>query len=804
MNKKLYKLMNWPEIEEIVYADGVSPHRILGCHKVGGNFLIQTFFPGAQSVVIHPEREEGSFPMELADEEGFFAALIPARKEAFRYSYHVTYPDGTVEDVYDPYLFEPLIDREDIIQFNSGIHYHIYKKLGAHPMTRDGILGVNFAVWAPDATRLSVIGTFNAWDGRRHQMTRVDPCGIFELFVPQAKAGDAYQFELRLKDGNIIRKADPYAFACKDESGALSVVCETIKDDFPWTDERYMEARKKRSFTGKPFSVCELSLDAFAEAFRKEGTPYTYRDMASDLVKYLQQYAFHAVELQPVVEHGVNPFEVTAHYAIKGAYGTREDFMALIDALHAADISVILEWTPTFFAERDYGLSFFDGAPLYEYGDLTKMRQKTSGYLTFDFGRKQVCNYLLSNALYFATYFHIDGLRFTDISKAIYLDYDRSPEEWHPNVYGGNENLEAIEFIKQMNISMRKFDPGFLMITKETACWPQVTEAIDDGGLGFTYKWNNGWSRDFLQFLRNDPAYRGAHLGELTFSLIYAFSEHYILAFAHEDAEQGYTTIIENMPGNEEARWANLRLAFTSMFVYPGKKMLFMDPVKNAKGKDAQMVLFVEALNYLYATHPALYELDDVEAGFEWINANNAEASTLTFVRKGKKDKDTLLVVVNFAGIEQDLVVGVPFDGKYHVIFTSEDLSFGGNEPGNADALNAVRKDVDGREFAIRVHVPALSVTIFDYTAYTVKERAIRKIKQETEYQRELELEKNAAALEEAHRAEEEKLLAELHARQKKEKEQKAKEIEEKYLKLEAEQIKEAGKDTPAKGTKKK
>lgn len=791
MNKKLYKLMNWPEIEEIVYADGDAPHRILGAHKVGSSHLVQAFFPGAKEVTINLAHAEGSYPMEVADEEGFFAALIPV-KEFVRYSYHVVYDDGRTEDVYDPYNFEPLFDREDVIRFNAGVHYHVYNKFGAHLMTRDSVLGVNFTVWAPNAVRVSVVGAFNGMDGRRHQMTRVDPSGIFELFIPGVKEGFTYQYEIRAKNGTTFLKADPYAQASQN-GGAVSVVGGE-KDGYKWQDDMYLRTRRSKRYTKKPLSVCEISIDSFAEAFRGNRKTYTYKDMAEPFVAYLKQYGFNALELQPVTNHTVNPFEITSFYSINDSYGTAEDFMAFVDAMHAADIPVILEWTPTFFPETEYGISFFDGMPLYEYGDPAKMRQVKSGYLTFDFGRKQVCNYLISNALYLAMRFHIDGLRFTDISKAIYLDYDRAPGEWNPNVYGGNENLEAIEFIKQINTVMKKMDPGFLMITKETACWPQVTEAIDKGGLGFDYKWNNGWSHDFLDYLRNDPVYRSAHHDALTFPLIYAYTEHYILSFAHEDAEQGYTTIIESMPGSNEMRLANLRLAYSCLYAYPGKKMLFMDPASRIAEEEAQIVQLLQRLNELYASHAALYERDDDELSFEWIKSGAAEECLLTFLRLGKRDKDTLLFVVNTAGRDANVVTGVPYDGKYARIFCSEDSVFGGAHTTDKSDINAVRKDVDGREYALKLTVPALSVTVLKYTPYTMKERAVRKIKEENEYEREKEMEREAQALIEAHMREEERLLAEMKKRHEEELIAQNKAIEEKYAQREAEQIKKAGK----------
>ena len=786
MNNKLYKLMNWPEIEEIIYSDGDNPHRILGAHKVGNSLLIQTFQPDAKNVTVVTEENGKKYEMELADEAGFYAALVPV-KEGTRYHYEITNERGENTDLYDPYFFEPLLDREDCIKFNSGIHYHIDSRLGAHPMKRDGIRGVNFAVWAPEASRVSVIGNFNNWDGRIHQMRRLEPTGIFEIFVPEVNVGDEYQFEIRIKSGQVYRRPDPYMLRCKDTSGEISIVSEI--GTISWEDDDWITARKKYNKQESPLSICEMALDRIAEECALAGESTNYRNLAQYVCRHMKACGFNALELLPVMEHTEqHRYDVTGYFALKSAYGTAQDFMAFVNEMHKDGIRVILDFPVTFFQKTETGLACYDGSCLYEYADPAKAMQPGTDRLIFDYGRKQVTNYLLSCALFWIENFHIDGFRLTDISKALYLDYDRKPGEWTPNIYGGNENLEAVDFVKHLVSMVNKVDPGLLMITKETACWPQLTDSQENGGLGFDYKWNNGWTHDYLGYIQNDPIYRSAHHNELTFSIIYCYTERFILTFSHEDIG-GYSALKSMMPGNEEQRQAGVRMSFAYLMTHPGKKMIYHGKENLPEKENLQMQHFISDLNRMYFEHPALYEYDHSEEGFEWINCMAAELCMLSFIRRGKQDDDVLLVVMNMAGIDREFTIGVPSDGRYQEILCTDDASYGGSGMVNDRKIEPVRKECDGRQYSINIHMAPLSLSVFSFTTFTEQEKQIRRIREEAQMQMEQERQTRKQVLITQKQQEEEKLLNALKKKYEEELAQQEKAIQDKYVKIEEEQI---------------
>ncbi len=788
MNNKLYKLMNWPEIEEIIYSDGDDPHRILGAHKAGTSQLVQMFYPGAQKVSVVTEGTSAkTVAMEEADEQGFFAALVPG-KTGMRYHYLVTEEDGTERTLEDAYRFESLLTREDCVKFSTGVHYHVYEKMGAHLMQRDGVDGVNFVTWAPDAARVSVIGSFNHWDGRIHQMRRVDEeSGLFEIFIPGIQAGDEYQFEMKSHSGMIFKRPDPYALACRDAEGSVSVVTAFKMHRFQ--DEAWIRQRKDFKPDRDPLSICELSLDTFAQEHKGSKQTTNARELAEDVLEYVRASGYNAIELQPVMEHFEGHYyDLSGYFALKKEYGTMEDLCSFVEVMHAAGIRVILDIVPTFFPRSDSGLSWYDGRALYEYEDLRKGVQPGTGRLIFDYGRKQVTNFLISYALFWTENLHADGLRLTDISKMLYLDYDRRPGEWVPNIFGSNENLEAEEFLKHLVDVVKKTDPGILMITKETACWPQVTESIRQGGLGFDYKWNNGWAHDYLTYVQNDPLFRKGHHNELTFSLIYRLTERFIVAFSHEDVG-GYNSLLSMMPGNEAQKEANARMSFAYLFTHPGCKMIYHGQQFKTADKKLEVARFLHDLNDLYFHQPALYELDNNEAGFEWINCMDAETCMISFLRKGKKAEDTLVVVMNMAGVERDFKIGVPFDGKYTELLNTDATNYGGSGEVNRGKVEALFESMDSRPYSIPVHLAPLSLAIFSYTPYTEQEKKIRRIKEEEAARKQKEQDLKRAELEARKAREEEKLLKELRSRYEKELAQQQKAIEEKYQKIEEEKI---------------
>ena len=784
MNNKLYKMMNWPEIEEIIYSDGDNPHRILGAHKVGSSYLVQAFYPDAESIELYVENSKKKYSMELADEAGFYAALIPY-VDKLRYKYVIKYADGKEETKNDPYAFGPLMDREDFIKFGSGIHYRVHEKLGAHLIKRGGVSGCEFAVWAPSAARVSVIGDFNNWDGRICQMHRLDPIGIFEIFVPGARENDGYQFEIKTRSGLVFKRPDPYATRSKGENGIISVV--NSQKSIAWSDSKWLAARKKIDFDEDPLSICEISLEAFAG---RHGNKGTMEEITTDVIEYVTNHGFNTIELMPVMKHLPGHFyHILDFFALDDTNGTPEQFMKFIDTCHARNIRVILDWVPTFFPKSSCGLSDFDGKTLYEYEDPRVGIHPKSGDLIFDYGRKEVTNFLISNALYWIENYHIDGLRTSDISRILYLDYDRKPGEWMPNIYGGNENREAMEFLKQFTSIIHKDNPGVLLITKETACWPHVTDSVEEGGLGFDYKWNNGWTRDFLSYMENDPLFRAGHHDELTFSIIYSYTERFILAFTHEDLEKGLEGLYYLLPGDSSQKMANLRLAISFMMTHPGRKHMYMEPDALTVDQSVFVENMISRLNKLYYEHDALHQLDSSDGGFEWINNMASDECMISFVRKSDNEKEMLLVVANMAGVERDFEIGVPADGRYTELFNSDDVSFGGSGILNEGKREARRKEVDGRDYSLKLKIAPVSLSIFSYTPYTEQEKIIRAIKEEEEIKKEKEREEKLKALKERQTKEEEQLLKELKLKYERELLEQEKAIEEKYEKIEEERI---------------
>ncbi len=785
MNNKLYKLMNWPEIEEIIYSDGDDPHRILGAHKVGSNLLIQAFYPSAVEIDVVLDNGGKTYKMELADEAGFFAALIPY-KEGLKYKYRIKLDNDSVKEIYDPYNFEPMMDREDFIKFNSGIHYTVHEKLGAHVMTIDGVKGCSFAVWAPDAARVSVIGDFNDFDGRVNQMKRVEHSGVFEIFIPGAEEGQGYQYEVKTKGGVLFKRPDPYGYAFTDKDHTISKIVSI--NDIKWDDDAWIKNRTKFDRDSDPLSMCEINLDAFA-AKHKNHIP-DYEELARDILTYVQDHGFNTIELQPVMEHiPGHPYHITGFFSVQGRYGTPEGFMKFVNIMHEGGIRVIMDYVTTFFPKLQCGLNAFDGQALYEYPDPRMGIHPRTGDLIFDFGRKQVTNFILAGALFWVEKFHLDGLRVADIAKILYLDYDRKPGQWIPNMYGGNENLEAKDFLCNFNSVLKTRHDGILTMTKETSCWPRVTGDLDDGGLGFDYKWNNGWTKDFLDYIQNDPLFRAGNHNELTFSLVYCYTERFILAFTHEEIGKGLEGLYDLMPGDSAQKMAGVRLAVSYAMTHPGKKMFYMDPSALSIDNAVFLENMMHCLNDVYYSRPALHTLDTSDDGFEWINSMAAEECMMSFVRKSNKNDEMLIVVANMAGVDRTFEVGVPADGKYYEIFNSDDTNFGGQGLVNPGRIEANFAEADGRPYSIPVKVAASALAIFSYTPYTTQEKKIRKIREEEANNKQNEREKTLRELKARQEKEEIKLLKELHERYEKELAAQEEAIERKYEQIEEERI---------------
>ncbi len=736
MDKKLYKLMNWPKIEEIIYSECDNPHEILGPHKVGKDILFQCFYPGANSVKLRLMDKRKDIRMEMVD-EGFFACLLPA-KEMGEYRYVINDRELGEILMLDSYRHKPLISKEDTDKFSKGIHYTIYEKLGAHPCVLDDEEGTYFAVWAPNAMRVSVVGDFNNWDGRIHQMRRLWDSGIFELFVPQAIIGMNYKFELKTASGLTYLKADPYAFESQLRPDTASVIADI--EDFPWEDEAFIQNRESFQKGNAPMNVYEVYLGSFVEA--EEGKTYAnYRQIAPKLIAYVKEMGYTHVELMPVMEHPLDAswgYQVIGYYSPTSRYGTPEDFMYFMNEMHKAGIGVILDWVPAHFPRDTHGLSNFDGTCLYEHLDPRQGSHAHWGTLIYNYGRPQVSNYLIANALYWVEKYHADGIRMDAVASMLYLDYGKNDGEWVANIYGGNENLEAIELIKHLNSILKKRNPGVLSIAEESTAFPMITGALENGGLGFDIKWNMGFMNDYLGYIRNDPYFRSHHHEELTFSMIYAYSEKFMLVFSHDEVVHGKSSLVGKMPGTKEEKLANLRLSFAYYMTHPGKKLIFMgqdiaefDEWNEGRCVQWDLLKYPEhkgintlcsELNHMYLQEEALYSADDEPSGFEWLNAISAKECYLSYMRKGNRPEDILVVMANFAGVEQSIRSGVPYEGKYQEIFNTDDKKFGGNGLLNKDYICAEDIRWDDKEQSIEVKLAPLSLSILRFVPYTEKE----------------------------------------------------------------------------------
>ncbi len=720
--------INWMEVEALANAMHDNPHHILGMHECIDDVYINVYLPNAKVVKAVDLSDGKKYSLVSERKEGFFSVMI---KDKSRFDYKITakFDDGRELEFIDPYVFEPVIDPIDISKFNEGIHYEIYEKLGAHPMTVDGVDGVLFAVWAPNAERVSVVGNFNNWDGRVHPMRKLDYSGIFELFIPGDFIGEIYKYEIRSKKGEIFMKSDPYATSSELRPANASRI---VKLDYKWKDEAWIKAREEKDTLSEPMNIYEVHLGAWKRP--EDGREfYNYREIAEKLAKYLLEMGYNYVELMPVMEHPYDPswgYQVTGYYAPTSRYGEPEDFMYFVDYMHEKGLGVIIDWVPAHFPKDAHGLGRFDGTCLYEHENPLRGEHPHWGTYIFNYARNEVRNFLVANALYWAEKFHVDGIRMDAVASMLYLDYGRTNGEWLPNKYGGNENLDAIDFIKELNTLMKERHKGVIMIAEESTAWPMMTRSSSEGGLGFDYKWNMGWMNDFISYMKLDPLYRKYHHNELTFSMVYAYSENFILVLSHDEVVHEKGSMIEKMPGGYEDKFSNLRAAYGYMMTHPGKKLLFMGQEFAQFSEfnesheldwslfefDAHkyMQAYVKSLNKLYESEPALYELDSQPEGFEWINANAANDSILSFVRNGSDEEDTLLIICNFTPvIHKQYKLAAPSAGKWQEIFSSDAGKYGGGGKNNRGIKQTKKGECDGREQYITITVPPLSISVF-------------------------------------------------------------------------------------------
>ena len=624
----------------------------------------------------------------------------------------------------------------DLYLFGQGTNYEIYQKMGAHKRCLEGVDGIYFAVWAPNAVSVRVVGEFNDWNTESHYMKCLGEIGVYEAFVPEAKVGMLYKYCVESKKGELLYKADPYANQAELRPGTASRIADM--DSLVWTDKVWMEKRKQGNYWEAPVSIYEVHPGSWKKhplGEEDEDGFYTYREFAESIVDYVKDMGYTHVELMGIAEHpfdGSWGYQVTGYYAPTSRYGSLSDFQYMVNLFHKNKIGVILDWVPAHFPRDAHGLAEFDGTCVYEYADPRKGEHPDWGTKIFDYGKNEVKNFLIANALFWVEQFHIDGLRVDAVASMLYLDYGKQDGQWVANKYGSNENLEAIEFFKHLNTVVTGRNPGAVMIAEESTAWPMVTGSPTDGGLGFQLKWNMGWMHDFLEYMKLDPFFRKDNHNKMTFAMTYAHSENYILVLSHDEVVHLKNSMLGKMPGTPEDKFANLKAGYAFMFGHPGKKLLFMGQefgqlrewsekreldwflLEDKHHRNLQN--FVRQLLHLYQKYPAFYDQDAHQEGFEWINADDAYRSVFSFIRYGKSGRNNLLFVVNFTPVEYpDYMVGVPKKKKYTLLLNSEDKAFGGSDKDRPTEYMAVKTPCDGKEFAVSYPLPAFGVAIFRF-----------------------------------------------------------------------------------------
>jgi 1,4-alpha-glucan branching enzyme len=718
------------DIHQIVHGEHSNPFAVLGMHRAhlleGPTMVVRAFVPDAQRVSVVDDRTGDRIPADRLDDSGFFEARVP-EADRFPYRLRAAWSDGAEVEFADPYSFPSTIGELDLHLLAEGRDLQLYRKLGAHPIPIEGVAGVRFAVWAPNAERVSVVGDFNHWDGRRHPMRGHPGAGVWELFIPGMAAGELYKYEIKPRSGPPFVKTDPVGFRTEVRPATASVVHALGR--YEWGDADWLARRRTLSPASSPMSIYEVHLGSWQWG---EHGPLDYRQLAGRLSDYVADMGFTHVEMMPVMEHPYDPswgYQVTGYFAPTSRFGSPDDFKYLVDRLHQRGIGVILDWVPAHFPKDAAGLRQFDGTALYEHHDPRLGEHPDWGTMIFNYGRNEVRNFLVANAIYWIDEFHIDGLRVDAVASMLYLDYSRKEGEWLPNRYGGRENLEAIAFFRELNATIRENFPGALMIAEESTAWPGVTHPTEAGGLGFHFKWNMGWMNDFLRFIEHEPIYRKYHLGLLTFSLMYAFSEQFVLPISHDEVVHGKRSLLDKMPGDEWQKFANLRLALGFMWTHPGKQLLFMgteigqwrewteaEPLDwwlldRPLHRGAQN--WVRDLNALYRREPALWQRDVTYEGFEWIDFHDVENSVVIFRRRSAEPDDELIVLCNFTPVPRERYrVGVPRAGRYRELLNSDGDVYGGGNMGNGGGIETEELQSHSHPYSMSLTLPPLSMLV--------------------------------------------------------------------------------------------
>ena len=695
MNKRINDWINWVLYDELIAGKLNAPKHLLGIHEYGEGQIITAYRPHAVEVKVTSRTGKKVHTMEKVTDEGFYAIFFPKKEfSGTKYNLVTTYEDGTTFPTADPYAFDSQISDFDSYLFAEGKHYEIYNKFGAHPMTIDGVKGTYFAVWAPDARRVSVVGDFNMWDGNLHPMQLRPNGGIYELFIPNVLSGAVYKYQILTRYDEILYKSDPYGNQAQMRPDNGSVVADLTS--YKWKDTAWVNKRRTYSRTDRmkmPMTIYEMHLGSWRKKVEDDDSGFfSYRELAPMVADYVKDMGYTHVEIMGIAEYpfdGSWGYQVTNYYAPTSRYGSPEDFMYFIDYLHSKGIGIILDWVPAHFPKDAHGLGRFDGMPLYEHPDPRRGEHPDWGTYIFDYGRAEVANFLIANALFWVEKFHIDALRVDAVASMLYLDYGKQDGQWLPNENGGNENLDAIKLLQNINAIMEEKNPGAFLIAEESTAWAGVTAPASMNGLGFLFKWNMGWMHDFLEYMKLDPYFRSNNHNKMTFAMTYAYSENFILVLSHDEVVHLKCSMINKMPGEYEDKFANLKVGYTFMMGHPGKKLLFMGQDfgqwaewSEAKSLDWHLTnenmhrdlqKYVKSLLSIYNRYKACYELDQDPEGFEWMDPDDNTRSIYSFVRKTMDGRDSILYVCNFTPVARpDFRVGVPCPGRYTLLLNEK------------------------------------------------------------------------------------------------------------------------------------
>jgi 1,4-alpha-glucan branching enzyme len=718
-----------------------DPFSVLGPHREAGAIVIRTYQPSAERVEVIRDGQAIEMTPHAA---GVFEAVFPRTIDIFDYRLRITYRGGYVAEIDDPYRYGRVITEYDIYLFSQGKHTRIYDKLGAHLMRIGQADGVHFAVWAPNAARVSVVGDFNAWDGRVHPMRRLGPTGVWEIFIPGVGEGQRYKFEIRSNlHGELLMKTDPFGFHFDVPPLSAAIVA---RRDYTWGDaEWFIDRAGKHVWLNHPMAIYEVHLGSWARVPEDRDRFLTYRELTERLIPYVKEMGYTHIELLPVMEHpfyGSWGYQITGFFAPTSRHGMPAEFKAFVDACHQNGIAVILDWVPGHFPKDAPGLARFDGTALFEHADPRQGEQRDWGTLVFNYGRNEVRNFLLANALFWLEEYHIDGLRVDAVASMLYLDFSRQPGDWLPNRFGGRENIEAIEFIRELNALTHGEHPGSIMVAEESTAFPGVTRPTYVGGLGFTYKWNMGWMNDTLEYIKQDPIYRRYHHRLLTFSLIYAFSENYVLPFSHDEVVHMKGSMLGKVPGDDWQKAATLRAVYGYMYSHPGKKLMFMG-CEFGQGREwshdhsldwhllerplhKRLQQFVMDLNRVYASEPAMHECDFEPSGFQWLDCNDSDNSVVSLIRRAKDPNDFVVAIVNFTPVpRRGYVFGVPRGGRYSELLNSDAGLYGGGDVGNGGAVSTNPVASHGYPQSLRLSLPPLGFLLLKPEAAAIPEKTI-------------------------------------------------------------------------------